>query len=369
MSTTSGNKPKILVFIDWYLPGFRAGGPIRSCANLVAHLGKDFEFFIVTRDTDYMEGKPYEGITSDAWNRLPDGTQVYYFSEANLKAGKIRELINEQNYDYYYINGIYSLKFSVMPLYLARKSGFKDRIVVAARGMLAQSAIDVKKLKKTVFLKTIKGFGFYRGITFHATNDIEAGDIRRVVGAGAKVKVAPNLPKLYPDANFSPREKKAGSLRMVNVARVAPEKNLLYALEVLVQCKSDISLDFFGPIYNESYWEKCQEVIAASPGNITLNYCGSIDNDKLETLLLDYHFMFMPSRGENFGHIIQEALVAGTPVIISDQTPWKDLEQKQVGWDLPLGDQNKYVEVIDKMAASEFGRVQSFGKKSLSIWP
>ena len=45
-------KKKILVFIDWYLPGFRAGGPIRSCANLISHLSDEFDFNIVTTDTD-----------------------------------------------------------------------------------------------------------------------------------------------------------------------------------------------------------------------------------------------------------------------------------------------------------------------------
>ncbi len=55
-------KKKILVFIDWYIPGFKAGGPIRSCANIVQHLSSDFEFYFITSDTDYCEDKPYENI-------------------------------------------------------------------------------------------------------------------------------------------------------------------------------------------------------------------------------------------------------------------------------------------------------------------
>jgi len=30
----SKDKKKILVFIDWYLPGYKAGGPVRSMANI-----------------------------------------------------------------------------------------------------------------------------------------------------------------------------------------------------------------------------------------------------------------------------------------------------------------------------------------------
>ena len=45
-------KPKVLIFIDWYKPGFKAGGPIQSVSNIVSQLGKDYEFYIITRDTD-----------------------------------------------------------------------------------------------------------------------------------------------------------------------------------------------------------------------------------------------------------------------------------------------------------------------------
>jgi glycosyltransferase involved in cell wall biosynthesis len=41
---------------------------------------------------------------------------------------------------------------------------------------------------------------------------------------------------------------------------------------------------------------------------------------------------FLPTRGENFGHVISESLQAGCPVLISDQTPWQGLEEKKAGW-------------------------------------
>lgn len=52
--------------------------------------------------------------------------------------------------------------------------------------------------------------------------------------------------------------------------------------------------------------------------------------------------------GENYGHVIVEALVAGCPVLISDQTPWRNLEEKDVGWDLPLGHPEKFQDVLQK---------------------
>ena len=49
------DRPKVLVFIDWYLPGYKAGGPVRSLANLVDHLRGRVDFHIVTRNTEYTE--------------------------------------------------------------------------------------------------------------------------------------------------------------------------------------------------------------------------------------------------------------------------------------------------------------------------
>ena len=102
------DKKKILVFIDWYLPGYKAGGPIQSCSNLIAHLGKEYDFSVVTRDTDYCETIPYANIKSNEWN-IVDGTRVYYFSSDTLNKKNIQHLLNTENYDTVYLNGIFSL--------------------------------------------------------------------------------------------------------------------------------------------------------------------------------------------------------------------------------------------------------------------
>ncbi len=37
-------KPKVLIFIDWFTPGYKAGGPTTSNVNIVNHLSDDFDF-------------------------------------------------------------------------------------------------------------------------------------------------------------------------------------------------------------------------------------------------------------------------------------------------------------------------------------
>ena len=84
-----------------------------------------------------------------------------------------------------------------------------------------------------------------------------------------------------------------------------------------------------------------------------------MEKEKIQSMLKEYHFLFMPSQGENYGHAIVESFMAGCPVIISDRTPWKNLQNCQlsiinyqlpVGWDIPLVEPERFAEVIQYCA-------------------
>jgi glycosyltransferase involved in cell wall biosynthesis len=349
-------KKKVLIFIDWYLPGYKAGGPIQSVANLVAHLKDEFEFSIITRDTDYCETTPYSNVKSDEWNTFTNGVKVFYISQNNLTRNTIKNLIRKSDFDVVYLNGIYSLYFTLLPLFYLRKKHDK-RVVVAARGMFAESALNVKKSKKTFFLRAVRILRLFDKVLFHATNEIEKKDIRKTMGEVFEVRTAANLPQKNTLEKLPHRVKGSGELHMVNIARIAPEKNLLVALKILKHVKSNVSFDFYGPIYNQEYWKECQSAMLELPANVKVSYRGSLDSEKVLPVLSTYHCMFMPTQGENFGHIILQALMTGCPLIISDQTPWRHLEDKKIGWDLSLSnltDFSKHIDLLSEMSQSDF---------------
>ena len=340
-------KKKVLIFIDWYLPGYKAGGPVQSVANLTAHLQNEFDFLIITRDTDYTETQPMKNIRSNHWNNINDYTKVYYISQDNLRFSFIKNLIKETDFDVAYINGIYSKLFSIYPLHILKNS--PKKIVVASRGMLASSAIGVKRLKKRLFLSLASIFGLYRKVLFHATNQAEVNDIKRETQS-KNILIAPNLPKLIDIDNIQAKKiKEMGTLRLFCIARISPEKNLKYALEILKQCKSEIHFDFYGPVYNKEYWQECQLIIESMPSNLKVSYKGSIENTEIINTIKNYHFLFMPTQGENFGHIILESLMSSCPVIISDRTPWINLKQNNIGFDISLSRPELFIETIDNL--------------------
>jgi len=54
----------------------------------------------------------------------------------------------------------------------------------------------------------------------------------------------------------------------------------------------------------------------------------------------------LPTFHENYGHVIVESLIFECPVIISENTPWNNLENKGVGWDIELNQKQKWIDIL-----------------------
>jgi len=343
-------KKKILIFIDWFLPGYKAGGPVRSMANMVDHLHNEYDFYIVTRNCEYLETAPYPNVISNEWNCFKEGVKVWYASLDKLSGSNWSRLIHEIAPDIIYINGIYSFKFSLLPLLVAKRTN-RAQIIVAPRGMLASSAIQVKSIKKRFFLMLVKTFRLFRNVNFHVTNAKEGEEARKELNANGRVFIAANLARKH-KSEYVSIEKPINSLKLISLARIAPEKNTLFALECLnliTNQELGIQFDLYGGIYNDAYWKLCQDVIAELPLNIKVEYKSSIPPELIGETLAQYHALFLPSRGENFGHVIVESFMEARPVLISDQTPWLGLKNKGVGWDLPLEKPELFARTIEEL--------------------
>lgn len=343
-------KKKILSFIDWYLPGYRAGGTIRAFSNMTDYLGKNFEFYIVTRDCDYQSNQPYENIIHNKWNQLTDNVYVKYLSQQDVNKAVLRSQFSEFDFDAVYVHGMYSYNFSILPVLLAKKTSVRP-IVVAAHGMLGAHAVNVKSKKKQLFLSAAKLIGLYKDVVFHAANTDEENDIKKNIGKNAHTVVAREFPRKISLNLDNVAAKKPGALRLISVARISPEKNQKFAIEVLKNIEgANIVFDIFGPVYDKKYWSECESLIQQLPKGIEVNYKGSLKSDDVVETMKKYHFLFLPTTGENFGHTILESMMACTPVIISDKTPWKNLEKENAGWDLQLTDKVQFESTVKKVA-------------------
>ncbi len=346
-----GDRKKIMVFIDWYLPGTNAGGPVRTCANMISRLRHEYDFYVVTRDTDLNANQPYAGIKSNEWNELADGTRVFYFSSAAVSMPKIRELIQSISPDIVHLNSMYSWNFTVLPLRAAQKLNSGIKIILGPRGMLSRGALAIKPLKKQLFIRATKMTGIFKNVIWHASTPVEAEEVRRTFGENVPVRIAIDL---APESTFNPirRNKKSGEVNLFYLGRISPVKNLLGCIRALrvVPTQNRIRFDIYGPVEDVDYWKSCESEIAALPAHITVTYKGNLVHEQLHATLAAYHFLFLLTENENYGHAIVEAFTCGCPVIISDRTPWRNLESIRVGWDLDLRNQEKIVQTLNTSA-------------------
>jgi len=110
---------QILTLADFYLPGYKAGGALRTIANMVDHLGNEFQFKIVALDRDFDDTRPYPGIRLDCWNRAGKA-DVFYMSPKRRSLSDFKKLFYSTGYDVIYLNSFFSPHFTIKPLLLRR---------------------------------------------------------------------------------------------------------------------------------------------------------------------------------------------------------------------------------------------------------
>ncbi|WP_179374535.1 glycosyltransferase [Winogradskyella wichelsiae] len=364
-------KEKLLIFIDWFLPGYKAGGPIQSVNNIVFHLHDAFDISIVTSNKDLGETLPYPNLAFNTW-QIKGTYKIIYLDKNHQNISFYRNLLKEETYQYVYFNSLFSIQFTLLPLWVMRNSSLK--CVLAPRGMVGKGALAIKPFKKKLFISLFKLKGLQKRLIWHATSHLEQQEIEQQFGDALDIRIASNLSsKMTP---FSFKEKQANRLNVFFLSRIALKKNLLKALEYLsyTNVSHHIKFSIIGPIDEQDYWGSCEAFIKKLPKHVEVNYLGAIPNDQLHAVLKDQHILLLPTMHENFGHVIMESWQNGCPVLISDQTPWLDLEDKHLGFALSLSESDMFVKQLNyfsemdadcfnKWSKSAYGFAESFTQK------
>ena len=335
--------------MDWYLPGTKAGGPVRSVFSLVSLLKNEFDFYIITTNTDLGSSEEYATIVANTFF-IKDEINYYYFKLKSLTNVNVVNIITQINPDLIYLNSFWSFNFSIKIIRLKNRHQISAPILLAPRGMLSKGALSLKAFKKKSYLLLAKRLGWYKNIYFHATNRDEEKDIKKWF-PNAVVKIASNVNAGKTITNTA--LKKSTSLNLFFLSRISKVKNLHFALEVLKNIPKDIKInyDIYGNIEDHSYWQKCLEIIKLLPKNISVTYKKELAFNEVQTIIGNYHALFLPTLNENFGHSIVESLLTGCLAIISDQTPWHDIEKNNAGFAISLNNKQRFVDVIIELAS------------------
>jgi hypothetical protein len=246
-----------------------------------------------------------------------------YNKKKNLfKKTKILNLF-KYKYDLIYINGIFSILFCFIILFL------KTKFFISPRGMLGDEAFEFKTIRKKIYTFFLKYLIIKKEVSFISSSTKETHEIKVFLKKANYNKIfqVPNL------TGFKNKNKKVDiyvknlnkkkKFKFITPSTISRKKNLLNTIKALHQLQSKINFeyDIYGSINDEKYYKQIKQYL--STNKITnINIKSPLSNKELVNKLNNYDAMLLFTRGENFGHVIPESAKALLPFLISNKTPW-----------------------------------------------
>jgi glycosyltransferase involved in cell wall biosynthesis len=335
-----------MVLAALFPPQKKGGGPTVSIMNLLNTIKGSVTIYVISHNHEVGEQAPLPGIEEKEYER--DFGKVFYFNHGNDSYKNLYMKLEDFAPDTIYVNSFFSWNYTLSALVYSKKHR-NVKVIIAPRGELCTNAYGLKKFKKSAYVAFCQMSGLMGGVCWHATAEEEKVDIRKIMKVDEKsINVIPNI-SIIPQRIFDTVEKHSGDLKLVFVSRIQVKKNLLFTLKLLRGQKCSVSLDIYGPLEDKEYWNECEKIIDKLPENIRVQYCGILRQSQIHTTLKKYHAFVLTTLSENYGHAIVEALLSYRPVIISDQTPWTDVNEAHAGFAGNLSEPEKFCETLTRL--------------------
>ena len=296
--------------------------------------------YVLAGNKEVGDKFPIPNVLSNNWNNFEDSTANVFYVSNFLRTIKFFIFeCNKKKFDLLFLNSIFSFQYTVLPIIFTNSP-----IILSIRGMLHPSALKQKNLKKFLYLFFFKKILLFRDIKFHVTDDVEKKYVENIFGIRYDIFVLPNIPNLFKKQYL---KKEINNLNLISIALVSSMKNHLNVLLALMNCKSYIIYKIYGPIKDNDYWDKCKIIIKKLPHNIKVEYMGPVSPNEVEKVLEWAHVKILPSKSENYGHSMVEALSAGKPLISSHFIPWNDLDINNAGFNIDSNNLDKLADAME----------------------
>ena len=340
-------KQKVFICSEYYKPGFLGGGPIQSVFNLTNLLSGNFQFFVLAKNFDLNQKLNPYNVKTNEWISQTNNSQIRYVNSFRYYFFTWIELFTIKP-KYIYLNSFFSIGTRTNLLQaLCYRLFYKCEIILAPRGEFDNGALSIKPTRKLLFIKLFNLISNPK-IIFQSTTQKEKEQIEKQI-KNNQVITANNIPEAI-EFKRDKITKFPFVSKFVFVSRISPKKNLLFAIQCLQETRvqGSIEFDIIGPFEDEDYWKICEQELSKLPENILVKVHGAVPKHRINHILASCHYLFFPTLGENFGHVIYESLANGLPIIISEHTPWEAGHKNGV-FALPLVDKNSFISVISKL--------------------
>ena len=214
------------------------------------------------------------------------------------------------------------------------------KIIVSPKGSLSKTALNISKYEKYIFKNIFRQDELLKKCdSFHATSIKEKNEIR-ILGYKQPIAIIPNgidIPSQYKNS-FNENKTK-----FLYLGRIHPIKGLDLLIKVWKKIDNkNASLDICGfkKDYKDLNYYKSLKKLTKKLGIKNITFSDQVSGEDKKQKFIENDVFILPSKSENFGLVIAEAMSYGLPVIASEHTPWKFLEEKKCGWVVKLNEQS-----------------------------
>ncbi|AGS35336.1 group 1 glycosyl transferase [Corynebacterium maris DSM 45190] len=319
-TSASVDRYRVVIPTAFYVPAFLGGGPIQTLKALIEESPENFDTKVICANHDLGETAPLVERPNE-WHTV-GRADVRYVQDG------MRPLVDAfratSDADVVYLNSLFNPTFSLLPLALRSLGWWKDAdVLVAPRGELYPGALAQKPRKKQLFLRAFKALGLPKKVVWHASTEDEAQQIRALFGADSRIAVRENETSL-PRAATQRQAREQGPLRLVFASRLHPKKGLDILLTALAEVTEPVEVRIVGAFADDEYEQICDALVRELPENVSVRFCGGLPREEVLAEMRHADMMAFPTTGENFGHVIAEALSESCPVMCSENTPWTE---------------------------------------------
>ena len=318
------------------------GGPSQMVLGLAPALVKEgVEVTILTTDSNGDNGQTPLNIPLNCPIKQ-DGYEIIYFRCAPFRRYKFSlDLLNwlkrhAHEFDIAHIHALFSPISSAAAIVCRQQ---KLPYIFRPLGTLDPADLRKKKQLKQLYIAIIERQNLAGAAAIHFTSDQEA-KISERFGVSTPDLVIPLgvIPPQSPLKNVCSQLEIPKDVPLVLfMSRIDPKKGLnllIPALEKLlaVGYKFHFVLAGTNP-QDPDYEQKIISQIQNSPLRSHTTITGFVTGELKVSLLQSADLFVLPSYYENFGIAVAEAMVAGTPVIISDQVHiCQQVRDSESGW-------------------------------------
>ena len=217
--------------------------------------------------------------------------------------------------------------------------------------MLSAWALGHKAWKKRLAWWLYQRRDLESARVLHATSAAEAEDIRRL-GLRQPVAIIPNGVALPPQEAMGQRAPAASRRTALFLSRIHPGKGLLDLVQAWHKLRpSGWRVLVAGPD-EENHRAAVEQAISERRLDGYFKFLGPVGDDRKWEVFGQADLFVLPTKSENFGIAIAEALAAGVPVITTKAAPWQELESHRCGWWVDVGVEPLVAALREATAAS-----------------